>query len=86
MAFDYDHNICLGDYPILYMPTGDLTNTVCISSCPINTGGVSLKCQINSRYQSCPTSIDNLNQDYQYKICHHSGINLDTVIEYNFVR
>jgi hypothetical protein len=68
------------------MPTNDVTNTVCIQECPENKGGVNLKCQINSRYKTCPISPATLNRDFQYKICHGKGMDMDNVIKYNFIR
>jgi hypothetical protein len=74
--FDYDHQPCIGVNSFLYIPTADLTKTVCVERCP-NQPGQRMPCRVNSHFPVCPTSTAGLITDKGHHLCHHYGLNVN---------
>jgi hypothetical protein len=73
--FDYDHQPCIGAKSLLYIPTNDLTKTVCVERCP-NRPRQPMPCRVNTRFPVCPMSAAGLIIDKGHHICYHYTINV----------
>lgn len=74
---DITHKSCKHPYKYLYMPFPNSDQSVCVTSCPRNSGYF-LKCQTNSYFPKCPYSSSGLVVDEARGICHVIGSRVKT--------